>query len=521
MSSSTAAKLSKNGGSSDTAGVIASGALRSIVGRGAGYLVQYAFVAACTRALGGESSGGVLAVLSLVNIAAVIGRFGLDSCGLREVSVSIGRNDFARARQQGLAVLAASGVLSLLILLLVWTFRGFLLDGVGLSSIVAEQLLLLLIPLFTLTGVLGEMIRATRRMFASAVTQLILIYMIPVLMLVPVWTGHESSSFDVFVGLAFGAGLSLCFGAWIFLRATRATAQTATLSGTALDRKRLIQGAPHFMAMSVTTMYLSNIDVIAVSRFLGQSDVAVYVACTRTAMVISLGLIGIGGILAPYFASAYATQNTRRLTSLVNAGARWCAFQGLVVATFLLILARPILSIFGEGFDQFTVVLAVLILGQFINTAFGPLAVLLSMTHRERVGAVILIVTAILGTAAYLIMIPRFGLIGAALANMSVVIIWNFSMAWLAWQRLESGAPYLRIGIAISLLLPVWFADNVFDMTQVSVVLFAAAGIVLMTLVAWFLVLTSQDRIVFVQFVHSLVGQKRNEHMKDVRDQVK
>jgi O-antigen/teichoic acid export membrane protein len=491
-----------------------------MLGRGVGYLAQYAFVAACTRALGGESSGAVLAVLSLVYIAAVVGRFGLDSCGLREVSVSIGRNDFIRARQQGLRVLAASGIFSGLILTVVWTFRSFLLNAIGLSELATEELLFLLIPLFTITGVLGELIRATRRMFASAVTQLILIYMIPVFLLVPDWSEFETNSFGVFAGLATGGGLSLCFGAVVFLRATRTSIRTSAVSLTAFNRKRLFQGAPHFMAMSVTTMYLANIDIIAVSRYLGQSDVAVYVACTRTAMVVSLGLIGIGGILAPYFASAYATKDTHRLTSLVNAGARWCAYQGVIAATILLILARPLLSFFGEGFDEFSFVLAILILGQFINTAFGPLAVLLSMTDLERQGAAILMVTAILGTVAYSIMIPRFGLLGAALANMSVVILWNFGMAWLAWQRLESGAPYIRIGIALFLLLPVWFADNVIVMTQMSIVPFTAGSVVLMTFVAWFLVLKSEDRAVSIRFVQSIVGLRRKAKLNDGREQV-
>ena len=486
---------------------ISGGALRSMFGRGVGYIVQYAFVAVCTRALGGESAGTVLAMLSFVTIVAVVGRCGADSCGLREVSISFAAGDFARSRAQAMRILVFTLAVSASLLVVAWLLRASIVDALGLPVDERPELLLFIIPLMTLSGVLGELLRAIKRVLASALTQLIFLYLVPLAVLMPGLTGAQAGTLVTVAGLAGGAVLAILYGGAVFLSATRHDSRESVTSFEGLFR-----GAVHFTVMSVTTIFLANIDILSVSRYLGQADVAAYVACVRTAMAISLGLIGVGGILAPYVAAAYADNDRDSMGELIDGGSRWCMFLAMLAATPLLALGPHILSIFDAAFVRFAPVLGVLIIGQMINSAFGPLAVVVSMARGERYGAGVLVATAVVGSIAYWLLVPRFGLIGAAAVNVAIVVAWNTGLAVYVWRGSGSRAPFVRIAAGVLVLCGVWLVAGRVGGALTGALMTALLSTVLIGLGGWFLLLHASDRaaaraFVFAQFPRSQANE--------------
>ena len=121
---------------------------------------------------------------------------------------------------------------------------------------------------------------------------------------------------------------------------------------------------------------------------------------------------------------------------MVTMTAWWAALSGLAIALPLLDLAGFVLSMFGDSFTAASGALRILLLGQLVNAATGSVGSLLTMTGHERAAAVVLAVAAAAQIALGLVLIPRLGAEGAALANTASLVGWNAVMAVLVWKKL-------------------------------------------------------------------------------------
>ena len=104
---------------------------------------------------------------------------------------------------------------------------------------------------------------------------------------------------------------------------------------------------------------------------------------------------------------------------------------GLPAAMLLIAFGDRLLAVFGAEFTRARTALTILVLGQIANVAAGHVGVLMTMTgHEKRVAAT---VSAAAGCNVILnfLLIPRFGIEGAAAATAISVILWNtFTLCW-------------------------------------------------------------------------------------------
>ena len=80
-------------------------------------------------------------------------------------------------------------------------------------------------------------------------------------------------------------------------------------------------------------------------------------------------------------------------------------------------VARDLLHVFGEGFSSGATALAILALGQLVNIGTGTVAGLLAMVGRARMSVLNSVFFLGLSLVLDLLMIPPWGILGAAIAN--------------------------------------------------------------------------------------------------------
>lgn len=108
-------------------------------------------------------------------------------------------------------------------------------------------------------------------------------------------------------------------------------------------------------------------------------------------------------------------------------------------ATLLLFafLGHAILNIvFGFAYLAAWAPLMVLCIGQFTNAAMGPVGLVLNMTGHEKDTTVGFMASALANVALNAVLIPRMGLLGAALATSTSTVLWNVVLAWRVKRRL-------------------------------------------------------------------------------------
>ena len=82
------------------------------------------------------------------------------------------------------------------------------------------------------------------------------------------------------------------------------------------------------------------------------------------------------------------------------------------------------------------VALYILVIGQVLNAAAGPVGYLLILTGHERVCASVYGWSAVLNVGLNLMLIPPLGSTGAALATASTMALWNVWLSVLVLRRL-------------------------------------------------------------------------------------
>ena len=94
------------------------------------------------------------------------------------------------------------------------------------------------------------------------------------------------------------------------------------------------------------------------------------------------------------------------------------------------------MSIFGDGFEEGKNILRILVIAQFIIVLTGSVSLLLSMTGHEKDLKNCALLSGICSIILSLILIPFYGVIGAALATTAAISIQNFMGVYWVKERL-------------------------------------------------------------------------------------
>lgn len=177
-------------------------------------------------------------------------------------------------------------------------------------------------------------------------------------------------------------------------------------------------------------------DVILVGLLVDAREAGIYSAAARLTTVIALGLGAVNAVGAPLVAEQFALANRAGLQRAAQLMA-WGSFLLTVPCAIALVILGPwLLGLFGSEFTAGYSALVVLMVGQLVNGLCGSVGQLLTMTDRQHSSARVLSAFAVLHIALSLILIPYWGIFGAALATCLARIGWNIVMVFIVTQDL-------------------------------------------------------------------------------------
>jgi O-antigen/teichoic acid export membrane protein len=228
--------------------------------------------------------------------------------------------------------------------------------------------------------------------------------------------------------MALGAALALASLRKVF---------PGLFAGKAEYEARELSVASVPMIVANVTQY-SNLwtAVVVLGVFEPVPTVGVYSAAARTAALSSLVLISFAGVFSPLAAGLYRQNRLGDLGRLYSDVSRW-AFTG-ALAFFLVtaLLSRDIMLFFGREFAHGWPVVVVISAAQLFNSSVGPTARLLAMTGYQKAVMVSTAGSAVAAVALNFLLVPRFGVGGAAAATAAALILSNGSSLFFVRGRL-------------------------------------------------------------------------------------
>lgn len=166
-------------------------------------------------------------------------------------------------------------------------------------------------------------------------------------------------------------------------------------------------------------------DEFILGIFGNTDDVGVYRIAYKISLVTGFALQAVNSITAPKISEFYSRGDSTRLNDLVNSSSNLIFWASTPILVVIVSFPEYILSFFGPEFARATFALIVLCSGQFLAAACGPVGYMLTMTGYERVFQLIIIGGAVMNIALNTILIPLYGVSGAAIATAVSLVLWN------------------------------------------------------------------------------------------------
>mgnify|MGYP006282196359 CR=1 FL=1 len=181
-------------------------------------------------------------------------------------------------------------------------------------------------------------------------------------------------------------------------------------------RKTLRFGIPLFFSGIAFTL-MSKVDVLLIEYYTLSENVGIYNAALMLSGLISLPLTGLNQAISPMISDLYNRDEINKLISTLQISTRWISMIGLGSGLILFLFSEEIILLWGTDCLAGSIFLSILVIPKAVNAVTGSSGFVLQMTGHQDLSFLNNIVSLIINIALDIILIPRFGPIGAAVGT--------------------------------------------------------------------------------------------------------
>jgi len=178
---------------------------------------------------------------------------------------------------------------------------------------------------------------------------------------------------------------------------------------------------PIFMVESFYFL-LSYTDILVLDLFVGPDDVAVYYAATKTLAMVAFVYFSVAAATAHRFSEYHSSGAREKLEAFLHGSVRWVFWPSLAITVGFLAFGKPLLNLFGPGFEHGYPWMFVLAIGLLARSSVGPVERLLNMVGEQKLCAAVYGSAFAINLGLCFLLIPRLGPMGAAVATASAMV---------------------------------------------------------------------------------------------------
>lgn len=412
-----------------------------VLSKGVGFAVQVLIV----RYLSKSDYGAFAYALSVVAMGETIATFGLDRAVTRFLPIYHEQRDYGKMFGTLFMVLSTVFSLGLAMILVFYGLQDF----IGQNFINDQQALSLLLIMIFLAPVqafdtlLNGMFAVFSRPKAIFYRKYVLGPVLKLSVVLLLIAGGSGVRFLATGYLAAGFIAVVIFAVFL-VRVLQEQGLFAHFSRATFNipmREVLFFTVP-LLTSDLVYVFMGSIDAILLEYFQGTVDVAALRAVQPLAKLNQIVLASFGLLFTPAAARMFARDDREGINDLYWQNAAWIAIASFPIFAATFSLAQPVtVFLFGSEYADSGLILALLAVGYYFNAAMGQNGLTLKVFGKVRYIMVINILAAVLNVVANLILIPRYGAMGAAVGTFITLMIFNTAK--------QAG---LRLGTNIALL---------------------------------------------------------------------
>ncbi|MEM7286260.1 MAG: flippase [Actinomycetota bacterium] len=414
MSTESPAPPDRSNGSGRTElATVAKGAGFLAAGRVFSMAVRLVMAVMLARWLGADDYGLYILAISIAFSASALGSFGLDTGMERYVAVETGRDDGGALRgalQVGIAgTLAGSLVMAGVIVLLRDTLANDLFDEPDLVPLLT--ITALLVPLLAMSTFGFATLIGFKRMGHGAIARDVVQPLARLVLLGAVWIAGAT---------AFRAGMAIAvsyLAACVIAYRLVMRAVDSTSPGPIRREVRDIAAfSLPFWFTGVLRIARTRLQPVLLGVVGTTANVGIFSVITSASLLGRAATLSINKALRPTVAQLHDAGDHAEIGRLYATTTRWTLAVNLPIVLVIALLPESILGVFGPNFTTGTSALVVVVLAELAGAATGMSGPIIAMSGHNRLKVINSFVWMAVSIAANVILIPIWGLMGAAVA---------------------------------------------------------------------------------------------------------
>ncbi|MBK9715636.1 MAG: flippase [Kouleothrix sp.] len=405
-----------------------------LVGRALSMAVTFGIQVLIVHHLTKANYGAFAYALSFVTLGQTLATFGLDRAITRFVPIYHERKDYDRMFGTMLMVLGTVISLGLCVVLLAYIFQGLisqsLLGNQETNKQLVLSLLLILIGMAPMEA-LDDLIEGLTAIFASPRSIFFRKYILAPglkLSVVLVLIGSGSDVFFLAGGYLFASALGVTVYITVLVRVLRKQKffNHFRLSSLVFPVREVFAFTIPLLTSDLVFVLMSSSDAVLLEHFRNTTEVAAFRVVQPAAVLNQFVLQSFTLLFTPIASRLFARNDREGINSLYWQTAIWVSMFSFPIFAMTFSLAHPLtVLLYGQRYEESAIILSLLSFGYYFNAALGFNGLTLKVYGKLKYIVAINIFAAVINVVINLLLIPRFGALGAACGTCGTMILHN------------------------------------------------------------------------------------------------
>jgi O-antigen/teichoic acid export membrane protein len=394
------------------------------------------------RAIGATGYGLYNLAVSAGALFGGLAALGLDDAMVRYVAIQARQRDERGLRgtlQIGIGISVVCGVALGVVLSL---GAAPIADGVFHEPGLAELLRLfgVIVPFMTLSNVLAAIAKGFKRMDYAAFSENVVMSLVRVILLAVL----TMSGLDVTAAvIVFGISDVAASIALVILVNREIPLGGLVRPGARREYREVFAFALPLWLSGLLLQLRKNMETLVLGALSVAANVGLFSIVARINLIAHVIYRAIVAAVKPALAELGSQGEREELTALYRTSTRWTYMCTIPFFLVMVLYPRPLLAVFGAAFTAGAAAMVVLAVAELVNAVTGTSGSIVDMTGHTRVKLANSVAWLVLLLAGNVALIPRWGVLGAAVASLLATAVINVARVIEVWI-LERAQPYDR-----------------------------------------------------------------------------
>ncbi|MBR9916562.1 oligosaccharide flippase family protein [bacterium] len=384
----------------------------SVVGKLIAVLLTFTFNVLVARIYSAEQLGELATLISALDFCSLIIIFGTDTLTLKLLPIFNKKEEINNYFEK-----INSSVISIsLIIITIFIALNIYYDFASRSILIFILISVILYPFHNLLKFILRALHKELKFFIAQISNQSLL----VLSLCFIY--FFGFKLDIIIVYILALAFSFLLNVFINIKTFHFRAKKLKIK----EYKELYAESFPFFLTASTGIIISKSDILILNLFTTQEQIGYYHISIKLGFILTIFFTSINKFIGPVFSKLYHANQIEELLNSAKKTTFIIFLLSLPPALLLLFFGENILMLFfGKEFSNSYVPMVIIIISQIVNVFFGSVGVLLDMSGNQKFVFKATLISAIANVVLNFILMPFYGILGAAIATLFSVVLNN------------------------------------------------------------------------------------------------